>query len=222
MRLKANKPRDKYKSESTYIRAVFNANKKKIIENISNEWVKNIDKDEFEFLRNNYTRLKKSKKTDFKYNEKQQLEKEVYRAFKDLVESQMAYTNPKTNKNYTAVEAIAREARSKDLNKYWDTKDVYARNFHSLVKKYDDVKKEFYQHEGIKKIDYRKYNFEGYYQLRGGGSVAVYSYGDSYFLQAQSPKGKAGVGSLTYLTKQEFDEYIRIGRIAFEVSRRRK
>lgn len=189
MRLKAKKRRKYYKSDATYIRAVFNNNKKKIIANISEEWVEAFGGD-------------------------------VYKAFKNLVMDQMKYTNPKTNKKYTVEEAITREARSKDLNKNWSSSDVYARNFHSLVASDNEIKEIFYQHEGIKRIDYKEYKFLGYYYYNGK-EVAVYQYGDSYFLEHQSPKDGTGA-TLTYLSGYQWQRFQDEGKIVVMTWRKRK
>lgn len=167
MQLKAKRKRKYYKSDATYIRAVYNNNKKKIKENISEEWL--------ELFNGN-----------------------TYEAFKSLVRDQMAYQNPKTKKKYTVEEAIRREARSKDLNKNLTTGDIYARNFHNLITKATEIKELFYQHEGIKRIDFKQYRFLGYYAYNSK-EAAVYNYGDSYFLEFQSPKDGNGK-SLMYLS----------------------
>jgi uncharacterized protein YdiU (UPF0061 family) len=146
MRLKAKHSRKFYKSDKQYIRAVFNANKRKIIENIGTEWIQKYyeNADEANFYREQYLKTrKKPSNMDQAWNNKY-VERVAYKEFKELVESQMAYTNPKTEKKYTVEEAILRESRSKDLNKEWSTADVYARNFHQLVKKNADIKEVFY------------------------------------------------------------------------------
>lgn len=202
MRLKAKHSRKFYKSDRQYIRAVFNANKRKIIENIGTEWIEKYyeNADEANFYRKQYLQTKKKPSNMNQAWENKYVERVAYKEFKELVESQMAYTNPKTEKKYTVEEAILRESRSKDLNKEWTTADVYARNFHELVKKNSDIKEVFYQHEGIKRIDYSQYNFMGYYKYKGK-DVAVYNYGDSYFLEYQSPQDKEGQGAtLQYLS----------------------
>ena len=188
MRLKAKRARKQYKSDLTYIRAVYNNNKKKIAANIADEWVEAFGGD-------------------------------VYKAFKSLIQDQMKYSNPKTGKKYTVEEAIRREAGSKDLNKEWTTGDVYARNFHSLILKEKEVKEVFYQHEGIKRIDYSQYNFLGYYKYNGR-DVAVYNYGDSYFLEYQSPKDGTGA-SLEYMSGYQWQRYNDTKNITLTKVRRR-
>ena len=188
MRLKAKRSRKYYKSDLTYIRAVYNNNKKKINANIADEWVEAFGGD-------------------------------VYKAFKSLIQDQMKYQNPRTKKKYTVEEAISRESRSKDLNKEWTTGDIYARNFHSLILKEKEVKKLFYQHEGIKRIDYKEYKFLGYYKYNGR-DVAVYNYGDSYFLEFQSPKDGTGA-SLEYMSGYQFQRYIETSNLVLEKIRRR-
>lgn len=145
----------------------------------------------------------------------------VYSAFKDRIEAYMSYTNPKTGKAFTASEAIKRITRSKYLNKEWTTADVYARNFHELIKKNKRVKKMFYENEMISKIDYSKYEFLGYYNVNGTSRV-VYRYGKSYFLEPQSPKGGSGEASLAYLTEWDFEEMESMGKITFEKYRKRR
>ena len=189
MRLKAKRPRKYYKSDATYIRAVYNNNKKKINANISEEWLEAFEGD-------------------------------AYKAFKNLIKDQMQYTNPKTDKKYTVEEAIRREAGSKDLNKNWSSSDVYARNFHSLITSDKEIKELFYQHEGIKKIDYKEYRFLGYYYYNGR-EVAVYNYGDSYFLESQSPKDGTGA-SLTYLSGFQWQRYQDEAKIVLMTHRKRK
>ena len=191
MRLKAKHRRSFYKSDVAYIRAVYVKNKKKIDANISPEWV------EAEKIGNGSS----------------------YKAFKELVLSVMEYTNPKTEKKYTVEEAIRREAGSKDLNKNWSSADVYARNFHSLVTSDKEIKEIFYQHEGIKKIDYKQYEFLGYYYYNGR-EVAVYKYGDSYFLEHQSPKDGTGA-TLTYLSGYQWQRYQDEGKVFVKTWRKR-
>lgn len=192
MRLNAKRKRSAYRTELEYIRAVYLHNKKKIAKNISPEWVE----------ANNGN---------------------VYQAFKELVQSQMKYTNPKTNKNYTALEAIKRESRSMDLNKNWSIGDIYGRNFHSLVSEHKELKKEFYQHEGINRynpIDYSKYSFEGYYHYKGK-QVLLYRYGDTYFVESQSPDAKTGA-SLEIFSGSKYYELTRTNALRLEQKRRGK
>ena len=126
-----------------------------------------------------------------------------YKAFKNLILEQMKYQNPKTNKKYTVEEALKRESRSKDLNKTWTSTDISNRNFHELVKKDKDMYQLFKQHEGIKKINYSAYQFEGYFNFQGR-PCAVYSYNDgegstdSYFFEFQSPKDATGATLFYY------------------------
>lgn len=188
MRLAAKRRRKYYKSDSTYIRAVYNNNKKKIKENMAPEWIEAFDGD-------------------------------IYKAFKSLIKDQMRYTNPKTNKRYSVEEAILRESRSKDLNKNLSTGDIYARNFHSLITKDKEVKELFYQHEGIKRIDYSQYNFLGYYTYNGH-EVAVYNYGDSYFLESKSPKEGTGA-SIEYMSGYNWERYKGSGNIVMYKHRKR-
>lgn len=131
----------------------------------------------------------------------------------------MKYENPKTKKRYTVEEAIKREARSKDLNRDWDTADVYARNFHSKIRQDRKMMSKFYYYEKIKKIDYSKYEFLGYYSYLGN-DVVVYRYNNSYFVEYQSPKGDKG-GNLIFMTRSEFELYEMNGIISFKQYRKR-
>lgn len=238
MRLKARRARKFYKSDKQYIRAVYQTNKDKIINNISIEWLgrkfqdKNITDDmirrrqgieaaeeAIKLYNKNPKKMTLEERMTYQDNKKI-IEKAAYSAFKDLVEDQMEYTDPDTKKNYTVERAILRESRSKDLNKNWSTADVYARNFHELIKKNTDIKEIFYQHEGISRIDYKQYQFLGYYKVRGGKSVAVYNYGDSYFLEYQSPKGGTG-GGIEYISGFQWQRYIEDGTLALETYRKR-
>lgn len=238
MRLKARRARKFYKSDTQYIRAVYQRNREKIVNNISFEWLgvfyqdKNIiddtlrtkkgiekAKEAYKLYKENPKKMTLEERLTYEDNKKQ-LEKNAYKAFKDLVQDQMEYTDPNTKKNYTVERAILRESRSKDLNKEWTTADVYARNFHELIKKNTDIKEIFYQHEGISRIDYKQYQFLGYYKVRGGKSVAVYNYGDSYFLEYQSPKGGTG-GGIEYISGFQWQRYIEDGTLALETYRKR-
>lgn len=143
----------------------------------------------------------------------------AYLAFKDLVTSQMSFLNPKTGKKFTASESIKRLGRSKYLNKEWTTADVYARNFHSLVTKDKDLMELFYRHEGINRIEFDKYEFLGYYNYQGSSTV-VYKYGDSYFIEPQSPKNQSG--GLIYVSSHNFRQMQSQGQIVFEKYRKRK
>ena len=159
-------------------------------------------KSELAYIRAVYMHNKK--KIDRNISEEWVEGKSNYEGFRDLTLDIMSYTNPKTGEKYTADEAIKRLARSKDLNKNWETGDVFGRNFHEIIKKHKDIKELFYQHEGIKKIDYKSYEFMGYYNYKGT-NVLMYKYGTSYFLEEKSPK--AGVGAtITYFSETELRE----------------
>lgn len=238
MRLKARRKRSKYRSDLEYIRSVFQSNKNKIIENISIEWLgkrfedssisnevlrraKGIEEAEksLALYNKNPKKLTLEEKILWKENKKE-IQKKAYQAFKNLIEDQMKYTDPKTDKGYTVERAILREARSKDLNKTWDSGDVFSRNFHELILREKDIKEVFYQHEGIKRIDYNEYKFLGYYYY-DGREAAVYNYGDSYFLEFQSPKEGTGA-SLIYLSGYQWQRYKEENRIYLKVDRKRK
>ena len=161
-------------------------------------------KSELAYIRAVYQHNKK--KIDRNISEEWVQGKSNYEGFRDLALDIMSYTNPKTGKKYTAEEALKRLARSKDLNKNWETGDVFGRNFHEVVKKNKEVKEIFYQHEGIKKIDYKSYNFLGYYNYKGT-NVLLYNYGDSYFLEEKSPKAGAGA-SLQYMSGYQYQRSI--------------
>ncbi len=222
MRFNAKRTRSKYKSSGTYLRAVFNNNKGKISKNIADVWIKlGIAK------RDNLSDIEFSQITDEEVMEARKDSKLVYKRFKGLVEERMKYKNPKTRTNpndpdsarpYTMEEAIIVESRSKDLNRTWTTGDVYSRNFHSKILQSLDVKEQFYKNEGIYKVDYSKYKFEGYYNY-DGSERAVYSYGNSYFLEAKSPSKGSGA-TITYMTAKDFDEYERTGKIVLEKYRK--
>lgn len=142
-----------------------------------------------------------------------------YLAFKDLIEHQMSFLNPKTGKKFTASESIKRASRSKYLNKEWTTADIYARNFHSLITKDKELMELFYRHEGINRIEFDKYEFLGYYTYQGSGTV-VYRYGDSYFIEPQSPKAQSG--GLLYVSGQNFMQMKNQGQIVFDKYRKRR
>lgn len=202
MRIKTRRKRSAYKSEANYIRAVYVSNKKKIMKNISDSWIKKGIK---------AIKLKqgKSEEEAEKISEEEiaaarENSKFIYKQFKGLVAEKMKYTNPKTKKDYTASEAIRILKNSKDLNNNWTTGDVYSRNFYNLIKKEKEVKRKFFENEGLKtRINYKKFEFLGYY-LYNGKENAVYKYGNSYFLEAKSPKDRTGA-SLTFMTEYEFD-----------------
>ena len=213
MQLTAKRRRKDYKSDRTYLKAVFEYNRKKISKNIATAWVRvgasdilgatnvqMLSDDEIENLR-------KDKRI-------------IYNAFKKIIEEKKQYTNPKTQQKYTTEEALKIEARSKDLNRTWSTGDVYARHLHKLITRDDNIKELFYQHEGIKKIDYSQYNFLGYYYY-DGKEQAVYNYGDSYFLEAKSPKEGLGA-SLTYISGHNWQRQLDTGNIVFKEARRKR
>ena len=147
----------------------------------------------------------------------------VYEAFKDLIKSQMAYKNPYTKKNYTVDEAIKRESRSMDFNPKWTIGDVYGRNFHSLVVQHKELKKLFYEHEGINrynKIDYKQYSFEGYYFYKGK-SALLYKYGTTYFIETQSPDANSGA-SLELFGESSLRNLEKTNQLILDAHRRRK
>lgn len=129
-----------------------------------------------------------------------------YTAFKQLILEKMKFQNPKTKQKYTVTEAMRSEARSQDLNKDWDASYVRKRNFHELIKGNEEIKDIFYQHEGIKRIDYNEYQFLGYFDYHGRNCV-VYKYGDSYFLEFQSPKEGTGA-SVMYVSGYSYQRLI--------------
>ena len=243
MRFRAKRRRKYYKSDATYLKAVFNKNQKKLIEQISPEWlikrveskrenegfskffkekIKNYSKntrlnlDDIEMVREAYL----NKDSDISPELKKEFKKVVYDAFKTLVKGQMQYENYRTGKKYTIDEALDVESRSKDFNKEWTTGDVYARNFHKLVTRDKNIKELFYQHEVIRKINYSEYNFLGYY-LYKGKEVAVYNYGDSYFIDYQSPKDGTG-SSLEYVSGYNWQRYLDTGTASLYKYRKRK
>jgi len=237
MRLKARRKRSGYRTDLEYIRSVYQSNKDKIINNISIEWLGKRYEDSnigeltvrrlggieraekaYNLYKKNPKKMSLEDKIEWEKNKKE-IESKAYQAFKNLIKDQMSYQDPKTKKNYTVERAILREARSKDLNKTWSSSDVFARNFHSLVRQDKKIMGQFYYHENIKKIDYSKYEFMGYYKYLGR-DVAVYNYGDSYFLEFQSPKDGTGA-SLVYLTRFEFELYSKNQKISLDKYRKR-
>lgn len=242
MRLKARKKRSKYRTDLEYIRSVYQSNKSKIIKNMAYEWLgkryepEGLDRtiasregrkkaeEAVAFYEMNPKKMSLEEQIAWKENKKE-LEKKAYQTFKSLIEDQMRYTDPNTKEGYTVERAILRESRSKDLNKKWDTADVYARNFHEKIKMYDDgrLREEFYEYENIKRIDYSQYQFMGYYSYKdpqNGGNYVVYRYNNSYFLEGQSPKGKQN-GNFIFMKREEFENKLELGIIEFSVFRKR-
>lgn len=213
MQLKAKRARSSYKSEGTYLRAVFKNNSKKISQNMADIWIrKGIQR------RDNLSDMEAQAITEEQIQAARKDKSLVYKQFKGLIEERMKYKNPKTDENYSMSEALRVEARSKDLNRTWSTGDVYSRNFHNLILNAKDVKKKFYEHEGIKKVDYSKYNFLGYYYYQGK-ECAVYNYGDSYFLEAKSPQRGSGA-SVYYMTGEQLDYNMNTNTVVFAQHRK--
>ena len=212
MRIKTRRKRSGYKSEKTYIKAVFSSNKNKIMKNMAETWIRKGIKNKK--MAEGMSEEEAQVISDAEIAAARKDSKFMYRQFYDLVDEKMKYKNPETKKNYTAFEAIKKLENSKDLNKNWTTGDVYSRNFYNLIKKDKSVKSQFFANEGLKtRVDYKKFEFLGYYIYKGKEN-AVYRYGDSYFLERKSPEEGTGA-SLTYMTGTTFEMYESTDKIAF-------
>ncbi len=146
-----------------------------------------------------------------------------YEGFKELVEGQQEYTNPKTGNKYSVQEAIKKKMASKDMHKDWEAVDVYAHNFLQKIKATTDLKKEIIKKtDESNKITYKrktkhgeqtitklkenfsayKIYFEGYFNVMGTDAL-IYSYDDVFIIEYKSPKAGAGA-TFDVVPKDEF------------------
>lgn len=173
-RLKASRNRSQYKTTDRFLDAVYRKNKEYIDSHIDPELL-----------------TKHSPKTIFKF----------------LVKDQMQYQNQKTGKKYTAIQAIRRVANSKEMNPTFTTSDIFHANFENLLRKDKTVFKEFRnltrENGRFTAYDYRKLEFEGYYNV-GGTNSAVYKYDDFYIIEKKSPDEGTGA-SVEILESFNFD-----------------
>lgn len=79
-----------------------------------------------------------------------------YEGFKELVEGQQEYTNPRTGNKYSVQEAIKKKMASKDMHKDWEAVDVYAHNFLQKIKSLDELKKNIIAKSKSEKISYEQ------------------------------------------------------------------
>ncbi len=133
--------------------------------------------------------------------------------FKFLIKDQMQYTNPKTGKKYTAIQAIKRVSNSKEMNPTFTSSDIYHSNFENLLRKDKNVFKQFRNLTRDKgkytAYDYRKLAFNGYYKINGTNS-AVYKYDDFYIIEKKSPDEGTGasiqiIESFDFESRQDKD-----------------
>ena len=173
-RLKASRNRSQYKTTDRFLDAVYRKNKEYIDSHIDPELL-----------------TKHSPKTIFKF----------------LVKDQMQYQNQKTGKKYTAIQAIRRVANSKEMNPTFTTSDIFHANFENLLRKDKTVFKQFRnltrENGRFTSYDYRKLEFEGYYNV-GGTNSAVYKYDDFYIIEKKSPDEGTGA-SVEILESFNFD-----------------
>lgn len=178
--LKAYFKRSRYKTVDKFLDSVYKKNKTYIDNHIDKELLA-------------------------KYGDRKGKEKYI---FKGLIMDKMKDINFKTGRYYTVTQAIKRVANSMELNRGFEKGDVARANFEYLIKKDKKLMRKFIRltTPGEKKLsyDYKKLQFQGYYNINGT-NASVYQYDeDFYIIEEKSPH--EGVGSSTYIIpKDEFD-----------------
>lgn len=189
--LRALRTRKYYKDDRAYIKAVYRANKNYIDANMKESLIN--------------------------------LHGTPERAFYYLVKAdKMEDLNYKTGKNFTLLEAIRSVANSNELNKQWEAEDIYANNFKNLLKSHPEEYKylknrEFREGGKFAKFDANKLEYKGFYII-DGTRCAVYYYGDTAIIEAQSPFRNGGA-DLQVWTKSAFEETVSDGK-AVKVSKK--
>lgn len=189
-KLRALRTRRYYKDDASYIKAVYRANKKYIDANMRLGLV--------------------------------DLHGTPERAFYYLVKAdKMEDTNPKTKKKYTVDEAINSVANSYEMNPTWEASDIYANNFKKLLKTHPEEYKqlrmtEFREGNKFAKFDPNKLQYKGFYIVDGTRS-AVYYYGDTVIIEAESPTKNEGA-NLKLWSKDQFN--YAMGNTVFEAPKR--
>ena len=100
MRIKTRRKRSGYKSEKTYIKAVFSSNKNKIMKNMAETWIRKGIKNKK--MAEGMSEEEAQVISDAEIAAARKDSKFMYRQFYDLVDEKMKYKNPETKKNYTA------------------------------------------------------------------------------------------------------------------------